>query len=260
MKKLALCAYRNAERIKNLFEREGFSVLSTPIVATVEASADTLSPSVLKAVHEGIDWAIFTTGMGMEMLGKIAKGLGLWEKLLNKLKDACVAVRGYKAKNVVVRWNVRVDVEGESVEELMEQLNRYEFGGRKVLLQLYGSRNFYLENFFLHRGAVLDVFLPYLYTENEQAMEKLIRAILEGEIDAVVFTSAYQVDYLLDYSRKVGSYEAVACSLNTKVMPIAMGKVTAKHLRKAGLRAWAPTTGRIGALVKELKKHRFEEV
>ncbi|WP_176465912.1 uroporphyrinogen-III synthase, partial [Virgibacillus sp. 7505] len=59
------------------------------------------------------DWFIFTTGIGVQTLLAFAEEAGVKEAFLKQVRSARIAVRGYKAKNALLKENIAMDIVSE---------------------------------------------------------------------------------------------------------------------------------------------------
>lgn len=256
--RFALCGPRRAEDLALILRKQGAVPLFRPTLQTVLAEARVLEEQLRKFAHQGADWVIFTTGMGLQQLHEQAEALGLWEAVYARLKRSKIALRGYKARRALERHGLEAVVEDEdgTVEGLIEALQAHPFAGQRVFLQLYGQPAPRLVRFLREQGAELDELLPYRHVPAPEAdLTRLLEEILARQVDAVVFTSVPQVEHLLDHARKHGRLEALEEAFDA-VWALAIGRVTAKPLREAGIRVWHPQTERIGALVTEFAAFR----
>lgn len=251
--RFALCGPRRAEDLALILRKQGAIPLFRPTVQTVLAEARVLEEQLRKFAQEGADWVIFTTGAGLEELHKQAEALGLWEVVYARLKRSKIALRGYKAQRALERRGLEATVEDEdgTIEGLIEALQAHPFAGQRVFLQLYGQPAPRLVRFLREQGAGLEELLPYRHIPAPEAdLTRLLEEILARQVDAVVFTSVPQVEYLLEHARKHGRLEALEEAFE-EVWALAIGRVTARPLQEARMRVWHPQTERIGALVTE---------
>lgn len=251
--RVALCGPRRAEDLALILHKQGATALFRPTVQTVPAEAPVLEAQLCKFAQEGADWVIFTTGVGLEELYKQAGALGLWEAVYAQLKCSKIALRGYKAERALKQHGLEAVVEDEdgTVEGLIQALRAHPLAGQRVFLQLYGQPAPRLVRFLREQGAQLEELLPYRHICAPEAdLTRLLEEILTHQVDAVVFTSVPQVEYLLGHARRRGRLDVLKEAFE-EVWALAIGRVTAKPLQEAGIRMWHPQTERIGALVTE---------
>lgn len=259
--RFALCGPRRAEDLALILQKQGATALFRPTVQTVLAEPPALEAQLRKFAQQGADWVVFTTGAGLEELAKQAGALGLWEAVYAQLKRSKIALRGYKAERALKRHGLEAlaaDEDG-TIEGLIEALQAHPFSGRRVFLQLHGQPAPRLVRFLHEQGAQLEELLPYRHLPAPEAeLERLLEEILTRQLDAVVFTSVPQVEYLLGHARRQGRLEALASAFE-EVWALAIGRVTARPLQEARMRVWHPQTERIGALVTEFAAFQQSE-
>lgn len=251
--RFALCGPRRAEDLALILQKQGAVPLFRPTIQTVLAEARVLEEQLRKFAHQGADWVVFTTGVGLEELHKQAEALGLWEAVYAQLKRSKIALRGYKAERALKRHGLEALAKDEdgTIESLIEALQAHPFAGQRVFLQLYGQPAPRLVRFLREQGAQLEELLPYRHVCAPEAdLTRLLEEILTHQVDAVVFTSVPQVEHLLGHARRRGRLDVLKEAFE-EVWALAIGRVTAKPLQEAGMRVWHPQTERIGALVTE---------
>src|SRR3954453_11589397 len=95
-KRIVVGGTRKLEEISTLIEKQGGVPVVRSLQGTVFLAEKEVGPSLDKIVKEGTDWAIFTTGIGIETLLAIAEKLGIKQQFINKIQQARIASRGYK--------------------------------------------------------------------------------------------------------------------------------------------------------------------
>jgi uroporphyrinogen-III synthase len=251
--RFALCGPRRAEDLALILRKQGALPLFRSTLRTVLAEPPVLEAQLRKFAQQGADWVVFTTGAGLEELAKQAEALGLWEAVYAQLKRSKIALRGYKAERALERHGLEAAVEDEdgSIEGLIEALQAHPFAGQRVFIQPYGQPAPRLVRFLREQGAQLEELLLYRHLPAPEAeLERLLEEILAQQLDAVVFTSVPQVEYLLEHARGRERLNALREAFE-EVWALAIGRVTAKPLQEARMRVWHPQTERIGALVTE---------
>jgi len=255
--RFALCGPRRASDFALILEKQGATALHRPTVQTVLAPPHALEAQLRKFARDGADWVIFTTGAGLEQVQERAEGLGLWEPILAQLARAKIAQRGYKADKAIRRRGLEAAVwdEDGTVDGLLEALKPYSFAGQRVFTQLYGQPAPKLVKFLREQEATVEELIPYEHIAvTDDNLQTLLTEILEGDLDAVIFTSQPQVEYLLGYARSTGHFSRLRAVFK-QVWAIAIGHITAIPLQEAGIRVWYPRLERMGALVTEFAAH-----
>ena len=150
-----------------------------------------------------------------------------------------IVVRGPKPVVALRQFGVRVDVvpENPTTEGVIEALRTRDLGGCRIGVQLYGTPNPLLVSALEAKGARVTPVQVYAYgaAAESSAVEALIRKILNGEIQAMAFTSAPQVGMLFDFAQKLGHSDALANTLRSNVVIASIGEVTSRALGEHGL-------------------------
>ena len=120
---------------------------------------------------------------------------------------------------------------------MIEALRTRDLGGCRIGVQLYGTPNPLLVSALEAKGARVTPVQVYAYgaAAESSAVEALIRKILNGEIQAMAFTSAPQVGMLFDFAQKLGHSDALANTLRSNVVIASLGEVTSRALGEHGL-------------------------
>jgi uroporphyrinogen-III synthase len=263
-KRIALGGSRKIEEIGILIEKQG----GIPVVRSLQGitflAEKEVEPDLLKFVHYGADWVIFTTGIGLETLVNLAEKKGVKEQLLSNIRHANVASRGYKTLAALRKLNIQpvaVDEDG-TTKGLTQTLENIDFIGKRVMIQLHGETAPVLTNFFEDRGAEVSKILPYRHISPEiETVTKLCNEMLGDEIDAVCFTTAVQVRSLFDFARENGILNNLLHCFQENVAAVAVGKVTAEALKEECVeRVITPEIERMGAMIIELAKYYTDKI
>lgn len=261
-KRIVIAGTRKTDEITALIEKQGGSAVVRPLQGTVFLAEKEVEPDLRKFVHEGADWVILTTGIGTDTLIDLAAKMGIQDGFLKIINEAKIASRGYKTLAVIKRLGitpVAVDDDGTN-RGLVRALEKIDFTGKRVMVQLHGEAAPALIRFLEKKGAVVQQILPYQHTPPQaETVEQLCQELLHNEVDAVCFTTAIQVKSLFDYARENGYINEIVTAFNTNMVAVAVGKITAEAIREEGIeRLVAPELERMGAMVIELS-HYYEE-
>lgn len=256
-KKIALAGSRKTDEISKIIQNLGGIPLVRPAQGTVYLDDANLENDILELVKGKYDWFIFTTGIGTETLYKTAQSMGLENEFVNTIRLAKVAARGYKTVNALKRLEIipaARDDDG-STAGLIRVLQTFELSGTKVALQLHGDPAPLLIQFLEGQEAEYKEILPYRHVPPKpEILSQLVNEILAGEIDSVNFTSTPQARFLFSYARESGVLEPVLTAFATKVVAVAVGKVTAAALRDEGVeRIIVPELERMGSAIVALE-------
>lgn len=251
-KRIALACQRRAHDIARLVEKWGGVPLWRPTLQTLSASDDpALQTALHRIVQDGVDWFIFTTGVGVQATVDIAASLGCKDALMALLRNARVAARGYKTVHALRALGVTVCVRDRdgTTESLLNALGAVDFAGTRVALQTYGEPLPSLTAWLEQRGATVIELLVYRHLPAPpDALNALLNDILQGRVDAVLFTSPPQVRFLFDFARQCAADAALCAAFARRVIAVAVGHVTAGTLKGYGVAdVVAPDEERIGA-------------
>ncbi|MFD0713783.1 uroporphyrinogen-III synthase [Paenibacillus sp. GCM10027626] len=258
-KRIALAGSRKLQELSEIIERQG----GVPIVRSQQGIAllqeSGLEHALLQLIESGTDWAIFTTGTGLDAMLQQAERLGLRERLLDLIKRSKVGARGYKTFALLKHLGIQplaMDDDG-TVEGLIRSLAAYDFSGLGVTVQLHGETMPAFAAFLEEKGAAVRTILPYKHVPPDpDVSQALCREIIEASVDAVCFTTAVQVRYFFRYANAHGHYPAIAERFRERVLAVAVGRVTAEALQEEGVRrVLAPGNERMGAMVIEIARY-----
>jgi uroporphyrinogen-III synthase len=258
-KRIALTGPRKAAELSVIVEKLGGIPVVRPAQGTVALEQEKVAAEIEKLIERGADWVILTTGVGAEMLVGAAAAIGKEAEFIEALSRTHIAARGYKTvkylKSLGLEPTVRDD-DGTTVG-ILRALQPYDLRGCRVALQLYGDHAPRLVNWLKEQQADYYEILPYLHVPPELAVvDTLLKEILDGEIDAVTFTSTPQVRFLMAYAREKGLAEQLIAAFRDRVVGVAVGKVTAEALRDEGIvRIVAPEEERMGSMIVSLAKY-----
>lgn len=258
---VALMQTRHAAELAALVERHGGVPVAAPCLR--EAAVEDAAP-LDAALHEvagaPLDLAIFQTGVGTDRLLAAAAAAGIEEAVLDRLAGAVVLARGPKPLTVLLRHRIRVDrrtPEPHTTAEVVD-LVEADLGGRRVMLQHYGSPNVDLAALLRGRGAELVEISTYHWRlpHDTGPIRSFLVRLEAGELDLTVFTSASQVDNLFHVAEVEGVDDRLAGWLAANTDVAAVGPVCAAALRARGVPVRIePARPKMVPLVRALCEH-----
>lgn len=261
-KRVAIGGSRKTEEISTIIEKQGGTPVIRPLQGTVYLAEKQVEPDLRTFVEEKADWVIFTTGIGTETLVDMAEKIGLKDEFLQAIRQAKAACRGYKTLAALKKLGITPEASDEdgTTRGLIRSLEPHDFSGKTVMVQLHGEKAPALIAFLEEKGASVLPILPYQHIPpEEETVERLCRELMNGEIDAVCFTTAIQVRSLFDFAKERGYINEMKAVFEERAIAAAVGKVTAEALREVGItRLLAPEIERMGAMIIELSKY-YEE-
>ena len=192
-----------------------------------------------RLLHHDFDLVIFTTGVGFNRLMDIAATRYDRTQKIESLRKVKLATRGPKSSAAVRAVGLPIAVtapEPCTWREMIEALNEA-FGpsleGLRVAVQEYGATNpEFLEALSQHhvqwtRVPVYQWALP----DDLDPLRKAIRAIIDEEVDVVVFLTAVQVTHLFMVAEQMGKTDALHAGLQNTVI-LSIGPSTTDELRR----------------------------
>lgn len=199
----------------------------------------------------------------MDTLYNIAGKMGYEQEFIEVLRKVNVAARGYKTVNFLKRLGITPVVRDDdgSTAGLLRQLAVHDLKGCRVALQLHGDPAPMLIQWLDEQGCDYREILPYKHVPpNPEVMEQLITEILNGDIDAVNFTSRPQARFFMSYVREKGVEQDILKAFADNVIAVAVGRVTAQALKEEGIeRIVVPEYERMGSAIIALAQYYHEK-
>ncbi|MFJ7744435.1 uroporphyrinogen-III synthase [Peribacillus sp. NPDC097295] len=261
---IALLGARKTEELSKIVHNLGGIPLVRSAQGTVYLNDSHLEEDVNRLIEGEFDWIILTTGMGTELLYNTAVRMEAGDRFIETLQKMKIAVRGYKTKNLLKKLGLEPTVRDDdgSMAGLVRNLEGHLSGNVKVALQLHGDPAPLLMNWLDERLIEHKEILPYEHIAPEtETMTLLIQEILDGKIDAVMFTSAPQPRNLMKFARDLGVEARLINRFESDVVALAVGKVTAQVIIEEGIdRVIYPEDQRMGSAMVELVKFYQDHV
>ena len=246
--RIAYAGLRRKEEFRVLAEKLGFVPLLFPTQATEKLPVPEYQDR-LQELGRGVDLFVATTGVGVRDLLQASEALGL--DLKTPLQRAYRLARGVKAARAMKEAGLPPHAVGDGTSRsLLPMLPP--LGRGRAALQLYGKPLPLLEGALEERGYQVIPLMPYRHLPDLEGIRGLEEAVLRGEVEAVAFVAAIQVDFLFEGARDP---EALREALNTWVKPLAVGRVTADALREWGVKPYyVDQTERLGSLLQGFRR------
>ena len=259
-KRVVLGASRKTEEMSTLIHKQGGTASVRSLQGTVFKAGVEIESDIKSFALDGADWVILTTGIGLQTLLEQAENLGLKQKFIEQLKASQIASRGYKTAAALKKLDIQAVVSDDdgTTQGLIRQMQEVDLKDKKVVVQLHGEKAPSLIEFLEGKGAMISLLLPYQHIAPEiETLEILCNEMLNGEVDAVCFTTAIQVHWLFHYVKQQDFGEKVISAFNDgKIVATAVGKVTAEALKEEGIsKIVVPQHERMGAMIVELAQY-----
>ena len=233
---------RLAGPIGDLIARQGGVPIEAPALREIslEDNAEALAFADRLVAGE-FDVVIFLTGVGTRYLAQAIETRYPRERWTSALARAKVVVRGPKPLVPLREFKVRVDVqapEPNTWHELLAALDQQlPVRGLNVAVQEYGKPNPELVAGLRERGADVTRVPVYRWAlpEDTGPLRRAIAEIAEGRAEAALFTSAQQVEHLLQVAAEEGREDALRDAFTHRVVVGSVGPTTSETLREKGI-------------------------
>lgn len=199
-------------------------------------------------------FTVATTGIGMRGWLEAADALVLGEELRLVLGQSRLMARGPKAQGAAitagleVEWNAPGATSGELIDHLVEIASP----GDRIAVQVDGSADQRIVSELRTQGFDVVPVPIYRWTlpEDRTAAEVLVRAVIEGRVDALTFTARPAVENFVVVAEELGVLDEIREVLRTTVAVFCVGPVCAEGVRDHGLgEPIQPDRFRLGAMV-----------
>lgn len=236
---IAVPETRELDVFAAMLERRGATVLRCPLVAILDAPDP-------RPVLEWIRW--FNGGACNDLILFTGEGLRRLLSCIDRNEPALRAdfvaqlarvrkiTRGPKPARALRELGLKPDIAAEppTTAGVIASLAAERLADRTVGVQLYGTEpNAPLIDFLQGAGARVRSVAPYIYASksDDGAVSALLDRMTRGEVDAIAFTSAAQVDRLFAVAPATQVHAALA---RTRVA--AVGPVVADALAQRAVR------------------------
>lgn len=182
---------------------------------------------------------IFQTGVGTRALFQATDAAGLTDELLRHLSASVVVVRGPKPVGELNVRDVRIDLRAATpftTDTVLAAIAGLPLRGARVLVQRYGAANRLLREALESRGAGVEEIATYRWAlpADTRPLDELLQALARSRVDAVVFTSAVQIENLYTVAKMSGRATELADQLN-RLIVASIGPVCSRALRQHGI-------------------------
>lgn len=259
---VGITASRRAEEFATLLVRRGATVMHAPAIRIIPLADDAELERVTDAIiAQPPDITVATTGIGFRGWMEAAEGWGRAESLGGALASSRLLARGPKAKGAIRAADLREEWSpaSESSAEVLEHLLEHGVAGTRIAVQLHGATTDWepVPDFCeVLRDAGADVIPVPVYRwtapDDSTPMDRMIDAVIVGELDAISFTSAPAVASLLMRANENGVLELLLTALRTRVLAVCVGPVTAAPLEQLNVPTTQPARARLGALARHI--------
>jgi uroporphyrinogen-III synthase len=254
---------RRAAEMAQLIERAGGRPLVAPSLREVPLLHNTaIFDFGVRLIAEEIQMVIFLTGVGARFMMEVMETRWPRKDILTALSRAMLVGRGPKPVAVLRDWDLRPAVavpEPNTWKDLLDAVDGLQqpLRGMTIAVQEYGVSNTALLDALRERGGRVVAVPVYRWAlpEDTEPLKQAVHAIINNDVDIVLFTNAAQADHLLQIAEQLGVVEKLKHAL-TRTLVASVGPTAADHLRDAGLPVdFEPSHSKMGILVRETAEH-----
>ncbi len=201
------------------------------------------------------DVVVVTTGVGFRGWMDAAHENDLAEELTSALRSAVFIARGPKAHGAIQQAGFVADwvARSETSAEVADYLRSTTLAGKRVAVQHHGAGSDGLDEALSSAGAVVVRLMVYRWgpPEEPERVERTIVQAADGDVDAVLFTSAPGASAWIAAARRQSELERIRARVDRgRVLLAAVGPITASPLADAGLPTMIAARGRLGSLAR----------
>ncbi len=257
---IALAEGRQLEELVQMLEKEGAAALRCPMLSIIDAPDDAPLLAWLDRLQAGaFDWVILLTGEGVRRLLACADRHGRRDAVIGALAKTRTLIRGPKPGKALkeIGLAATITASAPTTDGVIASLRSMNLQGLTVGVQLYNESNPPLEQFLREAGATPIMVQPYIYAPDmdTERVGQLLQQMAVGQVDAMVFTSAPQVDRLFDVAQERHATALLMAGL-ARTLVAAVGPLVQENLQKRGVTVQVcPEQGwQMKNLVQQLKK------
>lgn len=258
---------RMAEQMAALITRHGGNPQVAPALQEIPLENNTEALDFAEHLMAGnVDLLILLTGVGTRTLVDVWKPRFPLEAIRQALTNTTLVCRGPKPiaalKELGLKPHVTVP-EPNTWRDILDTLDEHKpegLAGLRIAVQEYGTANTDLTQGLTGRGAQVRSVPVYRWAlpDDVEPLRRALRNIVDGQASVVMFTSAAQVDHvvqLLDAAEKLAAFRDAL----EKTMVASIGPVTSQRLHDHHLPVhFEPSHAKMGVLVKEAGEHAAE--
>lgn len=256
-----VCSFesRRGEEMRSLLERQGLEATIAPSMREVPLCENPAAFQFAADVMAGdIDVVVFLTGVGARTLLEAIGTRFDRASFLEALNRCVIVVRGPKPVAVLKDWGMRIDhraPEPNTWRELLATMSAaLPLSGQRIAVQEYGVPNPELLRELAARGATVTAVPVYRweFPQDVGPLRDAVQRTIRGEFDALLFTSAHQLDNVVQLAELDGCRDAWLTAARKCVMA-SIGPTASETIRGYDLPVHVePSHPKMGTLVREL--------
>lgn len=235
-----VCSFesRRADEMCSLIARHGGQPISAPSMREIPIEDNPIAIQILQdMIARKFSILILLTGVGTESLFNVARSQGLYESLIEVLREITIVIRGPKLAAVLSKAGLRYAVrapEPNTWRELIAEIDKsgVVIEGQAVAVQEYGLPNSRMYAELEKRGAIVTPVPVYRWAlpEDTTPLENALRATAAGNVDILLFTSANQVSSVLAVAGKQGVLPAIRSAIEQRTQVASIGPTCTEAL------------------------------
>jgi uroporphyrinogen-III synthase len=262
---------RRAPELAKLISNYGGEAVVAPSMREVPLESNKEALAFAAALFAGeFDIVIFLTGVGTRALLGVVQTSYKREDYIAALQRVIVVPRGPKPIAVLRELGVTPAITVPepntwrelllAVEEAGATREELRLPGKRVAVQEYGVSNPELLSGLQERGAIVTRVPIYQWAlpEDVAPLQAAVKALANGEIDVVLFTTSVQIAHLFQIAEEMKLEEPLRRGLGRAIVA-SIGPTTSEELQRRGIRAdLEPSHPKMGFLVKEAAEQSEE--
>ncbi len=239
--RVAVFEARMAGVLGELVTKHGGVPVSAPALREIPISENAEARKFVRGLEQGaFDVVLFETGVGIRYLVEATETRFPREDWPALLARVVVIARGPKPATALRSLGASINFQVPEPNTWHETLAlidaRVPIEGLRVAVQEYGKTNQELLDGLRQRGAIVTPLPVYRWAlpEDTGPVRSAIRQILVGEIGAILFTAAQQVEHVLQIANEDGHDASLRAVVGHSVVVGSIGPTTSSTLRNHG--------------------------
>jgi uroporphyrinogen-III synthase len=256
---------RMAEEMSRLIERYGGQPLVAPSMQEIPLQNNSEVLEFGRRLFAGdVDMVILLTGVGTKAMVDVLLTRDDLNRITSALAQTTLVVRGPKPKAVLREFGLTPTIEvpePNTWRDILDTLDRaHPANGLRIAVQEYGVTNTDFIEALRGRGAQVTRVPVYRWTlpDDLAPLQRVLEAILEGQVDVLLITNAVQVDHALQVLAPTSRQDQFRQTLS-RVMVASIGPTATERLHSYGFPVdLEPSHPKMGILVKESAERATE--
>jgi uroporphyrinogen-III synthase len=256
---------RMADEMSRLIERYGGQALVAPSMQEIPLQDNREVLEFGRRLFAGdVDMVILLTGVGTKAMVDILRTRDNLDRITSALSRATLVVRGPKPKAVLREFGLIPTIEvpePNTWRDILDSLDRTNpANGLRIAVQEYGVTNADFIEALRGRGAQVIRVPVYRWTlpDDIAPLQRVLEAILEGQVDVLLITNAVQVDHALQVLARRSGRDRFRQTL-PRLMVASIGPTATERLHSYGFPVdLEPSHPKMGILVKESAERAME--